>query len=314
MNPKSEVFHAYSQIHIDAARVPWETGSPSLWSLLDMVKAYGHIFYYISTSLARLQGAQYPDEDQPISDTATGGVITILVGIHATAKEVGLLATSERIMRLAKKVRQRITPGEYKVEVRYLSETLEDELKTKGFLHIPDNYVAFYEAKHLFGKGVAKAFPSANFDVQEAGTCLACGRYTASIFHLMCATEYALRALANDRRVTLTTKGGKPFPTEMGTWEDVLKALDTEIGKISEWPRTKGEAKLQALQFYNSAIEELRAIKEAWRNPVMHARTHYLREDAEQVLAHVLRLMQSLSTRITETERTPRVWTKAQLR
>jgi hypothetical protein len=217
-------------------------------------------------------------------------------------------------MRVAKRLRERITPSQYKIEIKYLSETLEDELKTKGFLYIPDNSVGYYENKHLFGRAVAKAFPLARFDIQEAGSALACGRYTATVFHLMCAAEHALRALANDRRVTLTTKAGTPFPTQMATWEDVLRALETEIVKVSNWPKSKGDVKVQALQFYNSAIEELRAIKDGWRNPVMHARTHYLKEDAEQVMAHVQRLMKGLSTRITETTRTPRVWTKAQLR
>jgi len=238
--------------------------------------------------------------------------------IIEACNDLEIPATVGKIVRISKLLgRDRVTIQQIKLELKHLNEVMQDELRQKMFFSVPPTAAALYENPNPFGDAVSTAFPSAAYDIQEAAKCFACERYTGAIFHSMCATEYALRSLANDRRVLLTTgKNGKgrPFPTQMGTWEDILKPLHDEIAKISNWSRSKGDAKIQALQFYNSAFEDLKAIKEAWRNPVMHARTQYMREDAEQVMAHVLRLMQSLSTRITETERTPRVWTKAQLR
>jgi len=61
-----------------------------------------------------------------------------------------------------------------------------------------------YAAKLLFGDDVAKKFPSASVDIEEAGKCLALDRGTATVFHLMRAMEVGLRALAkslNDHRL-----------------------------------------------------------------------------------------------------------------
>ena len=302
------------QILLDVESAACDTGSPHLWSLLRVLKAYGHIFYYVSTSLARLHNL--PEEslpNAPLSGSSLEGILSILTGIHATAAELGLSATSDRVLRLVKKVKKPLEPYDIKIELRFLSEILEDELKAKVFLCIPEAAIDAFDSPNLFGEDVLAAFPSAAFDVAEAGSCFACGRYTAAIFHLMCATEHAMRVLANDRRVKLTTKGGA-YPIEMATWEDVLRQMDKELVRIGAWARAKGDVKVQALEFYGSAIEELRAVKEAWRNPIMHAKRHYTEEDAAQVMAHVKRLMRVLATRISESNRTPAVWTKAQLR
>ena len=71
MTSQSEVFHAYSEIPIDAAQVPWETGSPSLWSLLDMLKTYGFAFYTIATNLSSLSVPQFPKDEatETLSDS-----------------------------------------------------------------------------------------------------------------------------------------------------------------------------------------------------------------------------------------------------
>ena len=82
---------------------------------------------------------------------------------------------------------------------------------------------------------------------------------------------------------------GKPYPIDLATWEVILKSLDAEVAKMSSWPRTKGEVRTQALEFYNSALEEFRAFKDAWRNHIMHSRRSYIAADATQVMEHVRR-------------------------
>lgn len=189
-----------------------------------------------------------------------------------------------------------------------------EELKRHYFVYLPSPGEKYLSQERLFGDAVYEAFPSARYDIRESGNALAFQMYTACVFHLMRVAEHGLRALAEDREVQFKTKSGSPYPIDMGTWEEILTALGQEADRIGSWQRALGEIRHQAQKFYGSSIEELRAIKDSWRNPTMHARDEHLMEDANQVMAHVKRLMVTLSSRISETERTPKVWTDKQLR
>jgi len=198
-------------------------------------------------------------------------------------------------------------------QLTILQRQITLELLKRTFLYMPAPNNTYYDQEKLFGGDVYDKFESARVDIKSAGSAFAVELYTACVFHLMRAAEHGLRAVANDRRVQLTTRSGNPYPIDMGTWEEVLRGLSDELEKIANWERSLGEIKVQALRFYSSAIEEIRAIKE-WRNAAMHAREEYIVEDASQIMAHVKRLMVTLSGRISETKTTPLVWTEAQLR
>lgn len=198
-------------------------------------------------------------------------------------------------------------------DYKRIRDGLFAEIKKHKFVSLPAEGVKYFDQDKLFGDDVYEKFKSARYDIKEAGNAFAFQLYTACVFHLMRAAEHGLRALANDRQVQLTTRSGSPFPLDMGTWEDVLRGLTDALEAVTNWGRPMGEIKTQATRFYTDAIEEARAIKE-WRNPTMHTRAEYRQGGAEQILDHVERFMVTLSSRISDTERTPLVWTEAELR
>jgi hypothetical protein len=53
----------------------------------------------------------------------------------------------------------------------------------------------------------------------------------------------------------------------------------------------RGKKKQQLQEFYNPALSEIEAFKDAWRNHVMHNRKVYAAEDALAILAHVKRFL-----------------------
>jgi hypothetical protein len=283
---------------------------------LDMLKSYAHVFCKIGKLLAELSSSPASAPAAMIDGELKETYVWLLQSLIPDVKEVKLGAVGRRIRRMLDDLERGITTGEAQVLVRTLNETIEDELKRRMFLRIPQTKAKYYDQEHLFGEEVSLAFPSGKEDLRAAGTAYSCGCNTACVFHLMRAVEHAVLALARDRRVHKldTRSGGSQFPIQMGTWEDILRALTPEVNKVAGWERAKGEIRNQAVEFYNSAIEEIRAIKDGWRNPTMHARGQYMEEDANQVMAHVRRLMVTLSSRISETKRTPVVWTRAQLR
>jgi hypothetical protein len=62
-------------------------------------------------------------------------------------------------------------------------------------VHVPKMIASYFEHPQLFGQDVNRHFPSAKFDIREAGSCLALGRNTACVYHLARAAQFALRCL-----------------------------------------------------------------------------------------------------------------------
>jgi hypothetical protein len=126
------------------------------------------------------------------------------------------------------------------------------------------------------------------------------------VFHLMRAVEWAMRAFCGHLGFTEVVEkydrggGNHEYRSiEYATWEKVLGQLrgkiDEHVAKI-----TDRAEKQEAQAFYVNSWQEIWAIKEAWRNHVMHSRVHYSPEDAVAILAHVRRLMVTLSKRVGE--------------
>jgi hypothetical protein len=187
-------------------------------------------------------------------------------------------------------------------ELRHVLEALEREMFDNTFVHVLADRMNHINQVHLFGEAVTAAFPSAEFDIREAGNCLAVESNVAAIYHLMCAVEYGLRAVAWDRRVNFP-KG----PIEFQQWGDILRELGEAVLKIQQWPKNKRRE--AAHEFYNHALLEIRSFNDAYRRHVMHSRErNYNRDDALGIMNHVRDFMQLLATRISETKRTPSRW------
>jgi hypothetical protein len=193
----------------------------------------------------------------------------------------------------------------------FLTETthavgiLFDELNKRRFLHVLPDRIKYLDQPNLFGIEVNDAFPSAVQDIREAGNCFAADCNTAAVFHLMRAVEWGLRALCvamGFRRLrTRNKKTGKVKYVPLGwtDWETTLNQLKERVTQLVG--KTKRGAKKQVYQeFYYPALQDIEAIKDAWRNHVMHTRREYGPKDADAVFSHVRRLMVKLAERVSE--------------
>jgi hypothetical protein len=72
---------------------------------------------------------------------------------------------------------------------------LQEELKRKKFLFVPEDMAKLYEETDPFNLG--NKFDEAHADIKSAAKCLAVGEGTACILHLDRAMEIALRKLAS---------------------------------------------------------------------------------------------------------------------
>jgi hypothetical protein len=181
-------------------------------------------------------------------------------------------------------------------------DTVIGELGDQLFAHVPAARSDYFEkdGHPLFGERVAAAFPSADYDIKEAGNCFAVGADTATVFHLMRAVERGLRVLARDRNVVF------PLPIEFQEWAVIIEKIESNLDDIDRLP--KGEKKSDAQSFYRGALVEARAFKDVWRNHVMHARDSYDEGVAQSVMGHVRRFMQRLAEKLSEDRTTPLEW------
>jgi hypothetical protein len=171
-----------------------------------------------------------------------------------------------------------------------------DEIKLNYFFVIPQQKATdYYEKANLFGDEVFNKFPSANFDIEEAGKCFATARYTACVMHLQRVLEVGLKAYGNCLGVM------NLITTTQPSWQTVLDKTAKEIKDRNDKQNTNTDWALPEERDFCEGIQPfLLAVKTAWRNPSMHADKTYGEEIAEDIFSAVKRFMKHLAEHIDE--------------
>lgn len=130
----------------------------------------------------------------------------------------------------------------------------------------------------LFGVEVESKAPQMSEDIAEAGKCVAFGRYTASVFHLMRVMEIGLQRLGELLGVQLVTEKN---------WQNILDEVTKAVKALNQ-----KEARTKTLA---EAASHLYAVKVAWRNEVMHPKQTYTQEQAEAIFENVRTFVRDLA-------------------
>ena len=165
------------------------------------------------------------------------------------------------------------------------------DVKKTTFLYIPLHLAKYYEL--IIQSFITTAFPLASKELVWAGNALACGLYTASVFHSMRAAEIGVRVLGTELGVQFPDK-----PIELAEWQNILDQCDSKIVKMKEMSR--GIEKDDKLGFYSQAAVQFRYFKDAWRVRVAHARENYEEVPATRVFSHTLEFFETLANRLKE--------------
>lgn len=169
----------------------------------------------------------------------------------------------------------------------YLTRSLKDALEGELFLAMDAQSSRLYASDDpLFGFAVLEAFPSASFDIGEAGKCRALGRWTASVMHLMRVLEVGLCSLA-------IFAGVNPH----ANWNVILDQIEASLKKIGKKSHSPEDE-----QFAAEAATHFRSIKNAWRNHAMHARATYDEERTIEIYDSVRSFMRHLASRLNEAQ------------
>jgi len=153
------------------------------------------------------------------------------------------------------------------------------------FAITPGEAALYKQDEPLFGQEVQDSFPSAAFDIAEAGKCVALSRGTACVMHLGRVVEVGLRVLAD----TLA------LPTRPD-WGRHLTDIEKELTNRYKAAGARSPDEL----FYSEAAAQIGHIKTAWRNPTMHVDKTYTEEQAKGILQAIRSFMQHLATKLHE--------------
>jgi hypothetical protein len=141
-------------------------------------------------------------------------------------------------------------------------------------------------AKKKFGDGVQASFPTIGHEIDSVLRCTAFGISTATVFHLMRILEVGLRAVYQCLRLQV------PDGLIDQPWGSILQAIHVEIKRRGKkWPEK---------MFFQEVYARLDSIKDAWRNPTMHAIGVYTEQEAKELLISTSGLMKKIAQRMDE--------------
>jgi hypothetical protein len=202
-----------------------------------------------------------------------------LIAIRSLCERIGLRISVKCIDHLIEQSVKEEPKIDVVIEaVAQIERTIRWEMEDKLFMYISPERAERYDRKDLLGEDVNTKFPALQYDIAEAGTCYACGRSTAVVFHLMRIMEAGVQAFG--------TKLGVPLVKEK-VWQVILDGINAAIKKLP----TKDPVTVELSQI----AANLYSVKLAWRNEVMHPKDTYTLEEADNLIRQVKIFMEQLA-------------------
>lgn len=287
-----------SQVHLSCLRV---------WSLLEIMQQFKaeKLAALVAQFMLVEQAAKYAISNGHSSDRPHPITLQTLPVLIENAKQVFRHAELERSLEQLELaefhlLQPTLNVSALSAEMIRIIETLTVELGKRKFIFVGSDRTSFFENELLFGPEVAAKFPLAIPDIKAAGNCLAAECTTAAVFHLMIAFEWALRTFCSDlglRRMRDWNPKENKFrytPASYAVWEKTLNQLPKYIDKRLN-PLRPGPRKQKLQGYYSSALEDIKFVKDAWRNHIMHGRREYDRDEAKSICNHVEGIMRRLA-------------------
>lgn len=162
--------------------------------------------------------------------------------------------------------------------LKELQERIQQELEDRNLFYVDaENTKYINDGEHSFSPGILDKFKDAVPDLSEAAKCLGMGRNTACVFHLMRSMESAIQEMGRLLNVTITGKNNRPL-----VWGVLIGNIDKKVKEIQEQDRRESWAAVVALLIY---------VKDCWRNPTMHPRQTYTKDEAREIFLAVRTFM-----------------------
>jgi hypothetical protein len=211
--------------------------------------------------------------------------------ILSYCQELGLHKSAAQLRKIILRHKSDYTYNKIGPLLEKLQELLEEELSVVQLMPLATGNVRLYANPELFGSAVASNFPSAGFDIQEAGNCFALGRPTAGVMHLMRALEVALDAIGRGIGLANIVIEAR------NSWGTALRHIREQIERND---KAKDPAWIAKSSFFQDAHAYLSTVKNAWRNPSMHLERKYVDKEAARIFRALKDFMEHLAEHLDE--------------
>lgn len=264
-----------------------------LWSLWDIMKdlnaeKFLHTLIVISNLKARIETQEAGSKAAELIPEFRAFLVEQFNELHAATGFIGAELAHRAANRYIGILENgsSFTVDAVRAAIQDVEWRLTDEVSMMGFMVLDRaQYNLMHPVSELVDWDIARIFPDAARELEEAAKCLALQRATASVFHAMRMLEVAIKKFAEILGIEDPVK-----PAERN-WAIILKkikeALDGQYPESGRLPGTKGAA---LAEIYAS----LDAIKHPWRNGTMHVEGFYMDAEASQLLNYTAFLMRKL--------------------
>lgn len=275
---------------IDPKWAPWNDAGRRVGSLLEMLEAYAANFAESVIALRDIEGVISRISGEvvhwPSLRVRIRNLDACLIQIRTTCESLHLDAALRKLERINEKLHHGTDASEAKALFFEMRERIHDDLKSRKFFYVAGTDADLYLNPEPFGAEVSKRLPRTLDDIREASKCLALGRGTACVFHLMRVMEFSVRVFAKKK------VGIDPAPYK--SWGPLISKLYAELNNKRK--QNPSQKQIERLDLYTSLVANLDGVRASWRNPVMHSvEEKYTPEEAREVYVHVRTFVQGLA-------------------
>lgn len=171
-------------------------------------------------------------------------------------------------------------------ELELIIIAVSSELKNETFLTIPRERAVYWENPNLISEAIKEYYPKIVKEMTEAGSCYACGLYTASVFHMMRAVEVGLHQVSEALQIS-----------NIGVEQQgiIISKIEKAVSDLKELP--KGQKKSEQQQFFSEVLIDFRLFKDAYRNYCSHSKVFYTEKQSQKVIKAVFDFFEKISTK-----------------
>jgi hypothetical protein len=258
-----------------------------------MLQAYTYNFYQIG-GVIRILTAGIPHQplfDRQLPEDIKNTLAQSLPAILAHCESINLNLTAKHVRKMLAIPRNDYTYNKILAMLERLEELFEDELPVVQLKYVQASKVQLYQRIELFGRKVADNFPSASYDIEEAGKCLALERNTACVMHLMRVLEVAMDAVGLGIGIPDATVQAK------NSWGQLLADMRE---KMRQNDKTADPTWIAKSAFFKEAHTYLASVKNAWRDTSMHLEKKYDEREAARIYRTIRDFMEHLAPHLDE--------------
>ena len=250
----------------------------------DFIKTFnGRLLLSLYGTLESMHAYSQALPEEQVDNNVRESLVSIVSQVREACVSLGLSTAAEKARLVIEASKDLSTSRQVGEELDRLAEVTRLEMQAHLFMYIEPSRTFYYSDPQLFGEEVSTNFPSAAFDIEEAGKCLAINRGTACVFHLMRVLEAGIYALAANLGIEHVQQN----------WQNAIEQIEKAIRGLEKDDDRK--------QRWSEAAAHFMHVKEAWRNRAAHIGQVYTDEKAQQIFDNVKSFMQVLATRLAET-------------